>query len=204
MNNLKHGGFYKLRFILTPEEFQSVLQRLAQGEAQYHQTNHDRTKHDQSQVHEAYTTFYQYFTATEKPDYFPFFVYSISLTVGNESSGFFVRNEGISFPYNEQWAEDELPNVMLSFPKGFQIDREDESGRHYIYEDIREHCPLTYGLYGDLAAEIKKMTKPLRFSVPAGDTLQEQKSSVRISKDAMNDMANSWIFRKYRLVMNSK
>lgn len=204
MDRLKHSGFYKLKFFITPEEFQSVLQRFGQGQAQFHQTNYDRTKHNQSQVQEAYTTFYQYFTAAKKPDYFPFFVYSISLTVGNESSGFFVRNEGISFPYNEQWAEDELPSVMLSFPKGLQIDLEDERGKYYIYEDIREHGPSTYALFEEITAEMKKMTKPLRFSVPAGDMQQEQKPSVRISKNAMSDMANSWIFRKYGLVINSK
>jgi len=204
MDRLKHSGFFKLKFFITPEEFQSVLQRLEQGQAQFHQTNHDRTKHNQSQVHETYTTFYQYFTAAEKPDYFPFFVYSISLAIGNESSGFFVRNEGISFPYNEQWAEDELPSVMLSFPKGFQMDLEDERGKSYIYEDIREHRPSTYALFEEITAEMKKMTKPLRFSVPAGDMQQEQKPSVRISANAINDMANSWIFKKYGLVMNSK
>ncbi|MFF2889299.1 hypothetical protein [Paenibacillus sp. NPDC057967] len=204
MTTLKHSGFYKLKFIITPDEFQSVLRLFDQKQVQFHRTNHDRTEHDLGQVYEAYQTFYQYFTMPEKPDYFPFFVYSISLKISNESSGFFVRNEGISFPYNEQWAEDELPSVMLSLPKGYQIDLEDEKGKYYVYEDIREHQPLTYAFFNEIANEIKKMTKLLRFSVPAGDTLQEQKPSVRISQNAMNDMMNAWIFKKYKLVMSSK
>ncbi|WP_247740949.1 hypothetical protein [Cohnella sp. LGH] len=138
-----------------------------------------------------------------KPEYYPFFVYSISLNTGNESSGFFVRNEGVRFPFIQQWAEDELPYIMLSFPRGFQIDLEDEKGKYYIYEDIREHRPLTYAFFDEVASNIKKMTKPLRFSVPLADTWQEQKPPVRISKSAMNAMINSWIFNKYRLVMNS-
>ena len=82
----------------------------------------------------------------------------------NESSGFFARNEGIPFPYYGQWAEDELPCILLSFPKGFQIDLEDEKGKYYIYEDIRDHKPLTYAFFDEIRDSIKKMTKPLRFS----------------------------------------
>ncbi|WP_245586032.1 hypothetical protein [Paenibacillus pinihumi] len=143
MNKLKHSGFYKLKFFLTPDEFGSVMKLLEQQQAQFNCTNYARTEHDQKQVYEAYKMFYQYFTMQERPEYFPHFLYSISLAAGTESSGFFVRNEGISFPYNQQWAEDELPCVMLSFPKGFQIDLEDETGKYYIYEDIREHQPLS-------------------------------------------------------------
>ncbi|RXZ83773.1 hypothetical protein EBB07_05160 [Paenibacillaceae bacterium] len=204
MDRLKHSGFYKLKFFITPEEFNGVLKRFEHKQAQFNRTDHAATKHDYNQVYEAYKTFYQYFIAQEKPDYHPFFVYSISFTTGDESAGFFVRNEGISFPYHQQWAEDELPYVMLSLPKGTQINLEDEKGKYYIYEDIREHRPLTYTFFDEVANDIKKITKPLRFSVPAADVLQEQKPPVRISKNAVNDMINSWIFKQYRLVMNSK
>ncbi|GAB6927884.1 hypothetical protein JCM10914A_18670 [Paenibacillus sp. JCM 10914] len=204
MDRLKHSGFYKLKFFITPAELNRVLKLFGQKHAQFHRTNHDRTKHDLNQVYEAYKTFYQYYTMQEKPGYHPFFVYSISLTMEHESSGFFVRNEGISFPYNQQWAEDELPSVMLSFPKGFRMDLENEKGNHYMYEDIREHWPLTYAFFNEVANDIKKMTKLLRFSIPAADALQEQKPPVRLSKDAMNDIMNSWIVKKYKLVMHNK
>lgn len=204
MDRLKHSGFYKLKFFITPEEFKGVLKSFEQKQAYFHQTNSARTTHDQNQVYEAYRIFYQHFTIQKQPEYHPFFVYSISLSIGNENSGFFIRNEGIHFPHNQQWAEDELPYVMLSFPKGFQIDLEDEKGKYYIYEDIRKHRPLTYALFDEITNDMKKNTKLFRFSVPAADTLQEQKPPVRISKNAMNDMVNSWIFKKYMLVTNRK
>ncbi|MCP1359102.1 hypothetical protein [Aneurinibacillus migulanus] len=96
------------------------------------------------------------------------------------------------------------PYIMLSLPKGFQIDLEDEKGKYYIYEDIREHQPLTYAFFDEVTNYMKKITKPLRFSAHAADVLQEQKPSVRISKHAVNDMINVWIFKKYELVMNYK
>lgn len=204
MSRLNHSGFYKLKFFLAPEEFKSVLKLFEQKQAQFRLTNHANTQHGYDQVYEAYQTYYRYFTSQEKPDYHPFFVYSISLAFGDERSGFFVRNEGISFPHLGQWAEDELPYIMLSLPKGFQIDLEDEKGQYYIYEDIREHQPLTYVFFDEVASYTKKITKPLRFSSHVADALQEHKPPVRISKDAAKDMMNSWVFKKYELVMNTK
>ncbi|GGG69740.1 hypothetical protein [Paenibacillus radicis (ex Gao et al. 2016)] len=201
MNRLKHSGFYKLKFLITPEEFKHVLKLFERQQAQFNHTNYAQTKHDHTQVYEAYEKFYHYFTAPEKPEYHPFFVYSISFTAGNESSGFFIRNESISFPYLGQWAEDELPSIMLSLPKGFQIDVEDESGKYYIYEDIREHQPLTYTFYNDIVNDIKKITKPFRFFIYEADAVQEQKPPVRISKNAANELMNAWIFKKYKLVI---
>ncbi|MFS0841064.1 hypothetical protein [Paenibacillus sp. 1P03SA] len=204
MDRLKHSGFYKLKFFVTPEEFKSILGLFKPEEAQFQHTNYAQTKHDQDQVHEAYTAFYRYFTAQEKPDYHPFFVYSISIARNNESSGFFVKNEGVAFPCHGQWAEDELPSVTLSLPKGFQINLEDEKGPYYVYEDIREHRPLTYAFFDELASYTKKITKPLRYSAREAAAGQEQKPPVRISKHAANELAASWIFKKYELVMTGK
>ncbi|WP_042161226.1 hypothetical protein [Paenibacillus gorillae] len=199
MNRLKHSGFYKFKFLITPEEFKHVMKLFEQQQAQFNHTNYAQTKHDHKQVYEAYEKFYQYFTVREKPQYHPYFVYSISFAAGNESSGFFVRNENISFPYLGQWAEDELPSIMLSLPKGFQIILEDQ--KYYVYEDIREHQPITYSFYTDIVNDIKKITKPFRFFVHGADAVQEQKPPVRISKNAAADLMNAWIFRKYKLVM---
>ncbi|WP_260871128.1 hypothetical protein [Paenibacillus xylanexedens] len=115
-----------------------------------------------------------------------------------------MRNEGVPFPYHGQWAEDELPCILLSFPKGFQIDMQDEQGKYYIYEDIRDHKPLTYAFFDEMKGSIKKITKPLRFSAHDADAMKEQKPSVRISHDAMNDLSESWIFIKYGLVIHGK
>ncbi|MFC3749772.1 hypothetical protein [Paenibacillus sp. GCM10012306] len=204
MSGLKHSGFYKLKFFITPEEFKDVLKLFEQQQVQFSHTNYARTKHDHAQVYEAYKKFYQYFITQAKPDYYPFFVYSISFTAGNESSGFFARNESLRFPYREQWAEDELPYIMLSLPKGFQMELEDEKGKYYIYEDIREHQPLTYTFFNEVADNIKIITTPLRFLAHTADGLKEQKPPVRISKNAVNDIMNSWIFKKYKLVMNHR
>ncbi|WP_340015096.1 hypothetical protein [Paenibacillus sp. FSL K6-1318] len=202
MDKLKHSGFYKLKFFITPEEFKSLLQLLEQRQVQFFRTNSARTEHDYSQVYETYQTFYQYYVAKEKKnDVDPFFVYSIIVSSDQEASGFFVRNEAVSFPYHGQWAEDELPCILLSFPKGFQVNLEDEKGKYYIYEDIRDHKPLTYALFDEITGSIKKMTKPLRFSTHDEDAMKEQKPSVRISHDAMHELSQSWIFGKYGLVV---
>jgi hypothetical protein len=205
MDRLKNSGFYKLGFFISPGEFQSVLELLGQKNARFYLTNHARTEHDHAQVYEAYQTFYHYFTAEEKRnDYFPHFVYSISVAPNNEQAGFFAGYSEIYFPYNGQWAEDKLPSIMLSFPKGFQIDKEDEKGKYYIYEDIRVHKPLTYAFFNELTGFIKKGTKPLRFSAQDTAAMKEQKPSVRISQEAIQDLSNSWIFSKYGLVINGK
>lgn len=205
MDRLKNSGFYKSRFFITPEEFKSVMKLFETSQVQFQLTNHAQTKHDLSQVYEAYCAFYQYFVAAEKEnDYHPFFVYSISVASDKESGGFFTRKEGIPFPYGGQWAEDELPSILLSFPKGFRIDGEDEKGKYYRYEDIREHLPLTYTLFEEITGLIKKMTKPLRFSALDPEDMQEQKPSVRISHDAIQDLRKSWIVHKYGLVIKGK
>ncbi|URN93338.1 MAG: hypothetical protein NAG76_16070 [Candidatus Pristimantibacillus lignocellulolyticus] len=205
MDKLKNSGFYKIKFFIRPEEFKNVLKLLEYKQAQFHLTNYAQTEHNLNQVYEAYRTFYHYYAAEEKRnDGPPFFVYSISVASDNESSGFFARNEGIHFPYCGQWAEDELPCILLSFPKGFQIDLVDDKGKYYIYENIRDHKPLTYTFLNEITGFIKKMTKPLRFSAHDAEAMKEQKPSVRISPDAIHDLRKSWIFSKYGLVINGK
>lgn len=202
MDRLKNSGFYKLQFFLSPEEFKGVLQLLEQGQARFRLSNYAQTEHDHDQVVEAYRTFYHYFTAAERrTDYHPLFVYSISVVIDQESGGFFAANKGVSFPYGGQWAADELPYIMLSLPKGVQINLEDEQGKYYVYEDIRDHKPLTYALFQELQAAIKKQTKPLRFSALDAAAMKEQKPSVRISPAAISDLSESWITRKYGLVL---
>lgn len=99
------------------------MKLLETRQVQFQLTNHAQTKHDLNQVYGADQAFYQYFVAAKKEnDYHPFFVYSISVASANENGGFFTRKEGIPFPYGGQWAEDELPCILLSFPKGFRID----------------------------------------------------------------------------------
>ncbi|SDL01698.1 hypothetical protein SAMN05428961_103577 [Paenibacillus sp. OK060] len=205
MDRLKHSGFYKLKFFITPDEFKSLLALFEQKRAKFIRPSYDQTQYDTNQVLEGYEQFYHFFTAAEKREgYHPYLAYSVLITLDQHNSGFFVKNEGINFPYDGQWAEDELPCITLSLPKGFQINLEDEKGRYYIYEDIREHLPLTYAFYEEVASGVKKITKLLRFSAPGVDAMQEQKPSVRVSQRAVNELKDSWIFNKYSLVMNTK
>jgi len=51
MDRLKHSGFYKLKFFITPEEFKDVLKLFEQKQAQFSLTN-------QTQVYETYEKFW--------------------------------------------------------------------------------------------------------------------------------------------------
>lgn len=117
---------------------------------------------------------------------------------------FFARNEGISIPYHGQWAENELPCILISCPKGHRVNAQDEQGEYYLYEDVREHKPLSYALYKEITGSIQKMTKPLRFSSQDTKAMEEQKPSVRISRAAADDLSNSWMVRQYGLVIHGQ
>lgn len=203
LGSLKNSGFYKLKFFITPEEFKSILQIFEQNKCHFHLTNYAQTEHNLIQVHEAYIAYYQYFTTNEKMvDRYPFFVYSISTMVDQEKTGLFARNEGIAFPYYSQWAEDELPYLLFSLPKGVQVNLEDEQGKYFIYEDIRHSRPLTYALFNEITSYMKKHTKLLRFSALQSDAMIEQKPSVRISDGAIQELKASWIVEKYGLIID--
>jgi hypothetical protein len=205
MDRLKNSGFYKLNFFITPEEFKSMLGLLEPKEAQFFLTNHAQTEHAVEEVYASYQRFYQYSVADEKKDgIFPLFVYSISVFSDTEKAGFFMTKHEVYFPQYGQWAEDKLPSVSFSFPKGFAINLEDEKGKYYIYEDIRDHKPSAYELFHEVTGAIKKMTKPLRFSALDPEVMKEQKPAVRISPQAAEDLNNSWLARKYGLVIRSK
>ncbi|WP_042199274.1 hypothetical protein [Paenibacillus camerounensis] len=205
MDRLKNSGFYKLKFLITPEEFQSVLKLLEPAAAQFYQTNFSRTEDTSDQVAEAYRSYYEYFMTAEKREgHRPLFVYAVTVQPGDEQSGYHIRPEEIFFPRYGQWAEDILPCVMISYPKGFQIDLEDERGKYYIYGDIREHKPITYALFEEFTGAIRKITKPLRFSAQDAEAMKEQKPSVRISPGAAQDLSQSWMFSKYGLKLKGK
>lgn len=205
MDRLKNSGFYTLKFLITPEELQSVLKLLAPAAAQFYHTNLARTEDPSEQVVESYRGYYDYFMAADKREgHRPLFVYAVTVQPGDEQSGYHIRQEEISFPRYGQWAEDILPCVMISFPKGFQINLEDERGKYYVYEDIREHKPLTYALFQEFIGAIRTITKPLRFSAQDADAMKEQKPAVRISQGAAQDLSRSWIFNKYGLMLKGE
>jgi len=198
-DRLKNSGHYKLKFFVSPDEFSNLLKLFEAKQANFTITNHDRTRHDISQVNDCYAKFYNYFTSEVKSAT-SMFVYVIGFNIDNEEGGFSIVREEIRFPYNRQYANDKLCCLTLSCMKGVQIDLEDEKGKYYIYEDIRNHKPLTYNFFNEIATYIKSITKPFRFFAFAADSYQEQKpSAVRISSKALSELSEGWIFKKYQL-----
>ena len=77
------------------------------------------------------------------------------------------------------------------------MDKEDEKGKFFIYEDIQLHSPKSYPLYQQITTYIKNQTKPLHFKAHNIDDIEEVKPQVRISEQVAIDLANSWIFKNY-------
>ncbi|MGC5774867.1 hypothetical protein [Paenibacillus pabuli] len=50
MDRLKHSGFYKLKFSITPDEFQSFLAPFEQKRAEFIRPNYDQIPYDTNQV----------------------------------------------------------------------------------------------------------------------------------------------------------
>ena len=196
---LKYSGHYKSKFFITPKEFNDMLKLFEPKQVVFAITNHDGTRHGMSQVRESYTKFYQYYVSKE-PVEFSMFVYSITFNVESQNGGFFIVHDKIRFPHGRQWAKGQLSCLTLSCVKGVQIDLEDERGKYYIYEDIREHKPHIYDFWCEVNAYIKNITKPFRFFALAVDSYQEQKpSAVRISDKALEEIGNGYFFNKYQL-----
>lgn len=198
-DRLKHSGHYKLKFFVTPHEFNDILKLFERKQTKFIIPNYARTEHDTKQINDSYARFYNYYTSEDKPTCASF-VYSISFNIGNEKGGFFIVDEDIRFPYCKQFAADKLCCLTFSCVKGIQIDLEDEKGKYYIYEDIRNHRPLTYVFFNEVTAYIKGITKPFRFFALTGDSYQQQKpAAVRISSKALSELSEGWIFKKYQL-----
>jgi len=178
---------------------QKIVDMFSDNGARFFIPNFDKTEHTQIDVMNSYERFYDYATTPADPKYSDI-VYSILFNIDGSKSGFFLRTHDIGFIYKGKWGEDSIKCVEMSYPKGYQINIDD---KHYIYDEIEKHQPKTYALYHDVVNEIKKVTIPLRFSSISVDSVKEQKTSVRISEFGAKDLSDSWIFKKYSLVMNS-
>ncbi|GBF73684.1 hypothetical protein PA598K_01993 [Paenibacillus sp. 598K] len=199
MSRVQNSGFYKLLFLMTPEQVQRVVELLAAQQARFHQTNYGQQQDEVEQVLAAYAAYYRHYTAPVRPEGYRSFVYSVVVTVDGQTAGYAVRGTGLAFPDGDRWAQHELPYVMLSLPKGYRMDEAD--GEHYRYEDIRVHLPQTYALYEQVAAEVKRCTRPLRFLARGAEGLQEQKPAVRISPEALSALSEGWLWQQYGLVV---
>ena len=191
-------GFWKLRFLLSPESMKEWLELCKEHNICFEIPNYERTKHTIEQVYDAYCRFYESLMATEISDHDSIVApaYTMSFLTGHNIkpvSSFRL----VSFDYdiynrefNRKIKTIDLC-LQISYPKSIAVTSEDN--KYFTYEDIQLHEPSGYPLFVQLTDFIKKHTKPLRF-VTNG---VEQKPSIRISVQAKSDLACSWIAKKY-------
>lgn len=192
-------GFWKLDFILSPEEFNEFIEFCRML----------NISPNQGDVCEQYLMFYNDLIATNQPAIFLkqdsiSFVTLKGFTCGLSTS------VGIGFTIGcanmVHWAYDNAAiringwALSISLQKGVSVNKEDEKGKYFVYEDIQLHSPRSYPLYQQITAYIKNKTKPLRFKTNIGN---EIKPSVRVSKQVASDLADSWIFKNHNFEMIS-
>jgi hypothetical protein len=204
MGTIKNG-FWKLSFILSPNEYRDFVKYCKELEIEFvHQRGED--------TQEEYTKFYNSLTSDKCPknylkqgniSYINLNSFVCSLNV-NDAIGFIINPANMVhwIHYREairihSWA------IQITLQKGVSVDKEDEKGKYFIYEDIQLHSPKSYPLYQQITSYIKNITKPLRFKAHNIDEIEEIKSPVRISEEVAIDLANSWIFKNYEFEMIS-
>lgn len=209
MGTIKNG-FWKLAFIISPNEFKQLIEFGASLGLAPHKKSAEQTIDD-------YQIYYNGLIATTPPTNYmqrdTISYISLCSFVGNLHSenmiGFGMNPANmVHWPcYHEAvringWA------VQITLQKGVAVTVDKDytpnpTGKYFIYEDINLHSPQSYPLYQQVTGFIKGITKPLRFSAHAIDTIEEIKPPVRISKKAAEDLANSWIFKKYEFEIHS-
>lgn len=188
-------GFWKLRFILTPDEMLEWLQYCeAQGIERLEIPNYERTLHTVSQAGEAYRNLYNTVMGQKEYILVPGVTYSMIFQSGNPDkplSSFHLISSEYGF-YNSQ-NRLVLKKIYqeISYPKGFSVDCDD--GIHFVYEDINLHHPNGQPLYEKVTSYIKNITSPLRYMANGS----EQKPPVRISNQAAIDLSDSWLAKEY-------
>ncbi|MBP1996806.1 hypothetical protein [Paenibacillus eucommiae] len=195
-------GFWKINFILTPIEFKELLNSCVQKGMAFHLRTYGHPEHTVVQVIDTYMNAYQFLTSSEKPPQTSLAL-PYSMSFPKPFIGFSLNTDRLRFPYDRQWADAEIPFVQLTYQKGFSIDLEDEKGKYFIYEDIREHQPTIYPIFENLASEIKRITKPLRFEARGIDGYEQLKPPIRISEQAAHEVKEGWLFKAYQLQMKS-
>jgi len=78
-----------------------------------------------------------------------------------------------------------------------------QKGKYFIYEDIRVHQPTIYQIFENLASEIKRITKRLRFEAQGIDGYEQLKPPIRISEQAAHEVKEGWLFKACQLQMKS-
>jgi hypothetical protein len=196
------SGFWKLKFIVTPDEFEKFLQECEKYKITFILPTYEHPQHDLSRVLEYYTKNFYLCQAlsVKKEDLRPSFVYSMHIP---RMLGFHMANEEIRFPYYREWGCDRINYIMISCQKGVAVPLGSD-GKYFAYDDISKHHPEMYPIFEALTNSIKIYTKPLRFTSIVIDKPEEIKpTAVRISQSAAKDFSTSWLFKHYELEMKS-
>lgn len=189
-------GFWKLKFLLSPESLKEWLALCKNLNIDFEIPNWEHTKHSIEQVYELYCQFYEILMGSQAPEQIgtKTSAYTMLFASGNiemPNSSFHLVTFDLHF-YNQVNRLTLLPfGLQLSYPKGFAVPCDDKD--YFTYEDIKLHEPLGYPLFEQLTNFIKRQTKPFRY-VANGI---EQKPPIRITPQAQKDLTNSWLIKKH-------
>lgn len=193
-----------LGFILGPEEFKGFIE--------YCKGLSTRPDRDEDELYEQYESFYTGLVATTPPSnylkrdnisHISLRSFVCGLTPEN-ATGFVINPANmVHWPHYRKAVRISGWAVQITLQKGVSVDKEDEKGKYFIYEDIQLHSPQSYPLFQQITAYIRSITKPLRFDACVVNDVDEIKPPVRISKQVAADLANSWIFKEYEFKIRS-
>lgn len=195
-------GFWTLSFIASPDEFKDFIKHCE-----------DLNIHSRdSDVCQQYQDFYNALTATTAPinllkrdniSYINLRSFVCSLEIENATGFSIVPATMVHWIYHDKVVRIHDWAVQICLQKAVIVDKKDEKGDCFIYEDIQLHSPTSHPLYQQATSFIKGITKPLRFTTNTVDGTDEIKPPVRISKKASVDLASSWIFKNCDFTMKS-
>ena len=199
------SAFWTTNFIISPSEFETLVRLCYENGIEFHETSYGNPKHDMKTVCDKWKRIYEWHIAKTKPEgWAGSIAYALHFSMTNgKKTGFSLLPREFQFPYYRKWAEVEIRYLILSCSKGFQVDKVDEKGTYFVYEDINLHKPELYPKYEKISNYVKGITKPFRFKTWIVDSLEEFKPPVRISESAANDISKGWIFKEYQLEMLS-
>jgi len=199
------AGFWNTNFIISPNEFEALVQFCCKNGLEFYENSYGSPKHDTKTVCDKWKRIYNWLSAETKPEGWSgsiAYSHSFYMTNGNKT-GFSLLLREIQFQYYEKWVEEKINYLMLSCCKGFQVDKVDEKGAYFVYEDINLHEPELYPKYEKIANYVKGITKPFRFKMLIDNIFEEFKPPVGISENAANDISKGWSFKEYQLEMLS-
>lgn len=192
---LNNSGFWRFRFLITPEEFETWISYMINNMKITLYANSGRDS--------------LVFMDTPEPlaaNYRIFYDGLMSPDVENRLSPFiriWLKKDGFNNSINFQkmrWYFDPPQGARVSrdfyidliSPKGYQVN--DPDGKHYEYHDIHEIEPLAKNIFDELTSPVKKITKPL-YADRDGSGKLVPEYQIRISKQAWADLVDSAFIR---------